>query len=197
MFFKKSTSIFTTITSLLLCSASFSYADDAKITVVETRKIIENSMAHQSILAQVQKKNEEFRDKVQKEEADLKKKYSDLETKKNALSQEAIDKKNEEISKEVAELQKKSYGQHSLLEDSYRNATQSVIDKTSEIVKQQAEQKGYSIVIEKGAVVFSQATLDITDVVLEELNKSMPKVDVKFEEQKQEDKNVEAAKAKK
>lgn len=161
-------------------------AVETKIGFVETRKVIENSVAHVNILDQVQKKNEAFRDAVQKSESDLKKKYQDLETKKNALSQEAIDKKNEEISKEVAELQKKSYSQHSSLEDAYRNATQVVVDKANEIVKKFAEKNGYNAVLEKAAAVYSDLSLEITEVVLEELNKVLPKVEVKFNEEKPE-----------
>ena len=179
MLFKK-TYITLIALSLSLPLCSFVNAADHKMMVVETRKIIESSLAHQDILANVQKKNETYRDEVQLLEADLKKQYQDLETQKNALSQDAIDKKNEAMSKEVAELQKKSYSQHTALEDAYRTATQVLIDKTSEIVKQQAKKNGYSIVIEKGVAVYSDDALDITNSVLDELNKVLPKVAVEF-----------------
>jgi outer membrane protein len=192
MIFKKLAIAIVSLSSILATTA---YGADMKIGFVETRKVIESSMAHTDIMSQVQKKNEEFRDEVQKSEAILKKKYQDLETKKNALSQDAIDKKNEEISKEVAELQKKSYGQHSSLEDAYRNATQLVVDKTNEIVKQHAEKNGYNAILEKAAAVYSDNSLDVTDVVLESLNKSLPKVEVKFNvEEKSEDKKIEQGK---
>lgn len=187
MFFKKFAISLITIASL---SASVASAAETKIGFVETRKVIENSVAHAGILEQVQKKNEAFRDSVQKSEADLKKKYQDLETKKNALSQEAIDKQNEAISKEVAELGKKSYSQHALLEDAYRNATQIVVDQANAIVKKYAEKNNYNAILEKGAAVYSDQSLDITDIVLEELNKAQPKVEVKFEEEKSETKDT-------
>ena len=181
MLFKKSSKLYFVLGMLSVSFANTTYADDQKITVVETRKIIESSTAHNDILKQVQKKNEEFRDEIQKSESELKKKYQELETKKNALSQDAIDKKNDEISKEVAELQKRSYGQHAALEDAYRNATQILVEKTSDIVKTQAQSKGYQIVVEKGAVIYSDKSLDITDSVLEEVNKAIPSIQVKFE----------------
>lgn len=166
--------------SVALLQSSLSYADSKDITVVETRKIIENSLAHKGILSQIQKKNEEFRAQVQKAELSLKKKHQELESQKNALSKEALDKKNDELSKEVAELQKKSYEQHDSLEDAYRNATQTLLDKTSDIVKQSAGKNGHKIVIEKAAVVFAEDTLDITDTVLTELNKQIPNIEVTF-----------------
>jgi Skp family chaperone for outer membrane proteins len=150
------------------------------LLVVDTRKVIETSAAHQDLLAKVQKKNEEFRDLVQQSEAKLKKKYQDLETKKNALSQEALDKKNEEMSKEVAELQKTSYSQHTALEEAYRNATESLIAETKQIVAKQAKEKGYKLVIEKAVVIYSENNLDITEAVLAELNKNKPTVEVTF-----------------
>lgn len=192
MFFKKFAVSVVTIASILAVTAN---AADTKIGFVETRKVIEKSVAHTGILEEVQKKNEAFRDAVQKSEADLKKKYQDLETKKNALSQEVIDKKNEEISKEVAELGKKSYSQHALLEEAYRNSTQIVVDKANEIVKKYAEKNNYNAVLEKGAAVYSDPSLDITEIVLEELNKVQPKVEVKFDEEKVETKEVEKTKS--
>ena len=56
---------------LAVSYTSLTYADDPKITVVETRKIIESSTAHNDILKQVQKKNEQFRDEIQKSESEL------------------------------------------------------------------------------------------------------------------------------
>ena len=191
MSFKKFAISLVTLASISLyttCSA------ETKIGFVETKRLIESSTAHGNILDQVQKKNESFRESVQKSEADLKKKYQDLETKKNALSQEAIDKKNEEISKEVAELQKKSYSQHSSLEEAYRNATQLVVDKANEIVKKYAEKNGYNAVLEKAAAVYSEPSLEVTDVILDELNKTLPKVEVKFEEDTPEAKKAESKK---
>ena len=181
MFFKKFAVSVVTIASIFAVTAN---AAETKIGFVEIRKVIESSTAHANILEQVQKKSEILRDAVQKSEADLKKKYQDLETKKNALSQEAIDKKNEEISKEVAELGKKTYSQHALLEEAYRNAAQIVLEKTNEIVKKHAEKNSYNAVLEKGAAVYSDSSLDITDIVLEELNKTQPKIEVKFDEEK-------------
>ena len=181
MSFRKNFKIPYILGMLAVSYTSLTYADDPKITVVETRKIIESSTAHNDILKQVQKKNEQFRDEIQKSESELKKKYQELETKKNALSQDAIDKKNDEISKEVAELQKRSYGQHTALEDAYRNATQILVEKTSEIVKSQAQSKGYQMVVEKGAVIYSDKSLDITDTILDEVNKALPSIEVKFE----------------
>ncbi len=184
MFIKKLSISLLTISSFM---TTIAYAED-KIAIVETRKVVETSLAYKDISTQIQKKNDEFRDEIQKEETSLKKKYQELETKKNALSQEAIDKKNEAISKEVAELQKRSYNQHSSLEDAYRNSTQVVVDKTMDIVKKQASKKHYNLVIEKAAAVYSDEALDITDVILEELNKALPNVEVKFEEKKEESK---------
>ncbi len=181
MFSKKTFKLYCMLGILAVSFTTLTYADEQKITVVETRRIIESSTAHNDILKQVQKKNEQFRDEIQKSESELKRKYQELETKKNALSQDAIDKKNDEISKEVAELQKRSYGQHTALEDAYRNATQILVDKTSEIVKAQAQSKGYQMVIEKGAIIYSDKSLDITDTILDEVNKTMPSVEVKFE----------------
>ena len=191
MFFKKFAISVVTVASIFAVTAN---AAETKIGFVETRKVIESSTAHANILEQVQKKNETFRDEVQKSEADLKKQYQDLETKKNALSQEAIDKTNEAIGKEVAELQKKSYSQHSSLEDAYRNATQIVVDKANEIVKKHAEKNSYNAILEKAAAVYSDPSLDITDIILEELNKVQPKVEVKFSEEKTDTKQVEKTK---
>jgi Skp family chaperone for outer membrane proteins len=191
MSFKKFAISLVTLASISLYTTCYA---ETKIGFVETKRLIESSTAHANILDQVQKKNESFRESVQKSEADLKKKYQDLETKKNALSQEAIDKKNEEISKEVAELQKKSYSQHSSLEEAYRMATQLVVDKANEIVKKYAEKNGYNAVLEKAAAVYSEQSLEVTDVILDELNKTLPKVEVKFEEDKPEAKKAESKK---
>lgn len=166
-----------------LSSVSFASSDDLKVAVFDRGKIIDSSLAYSEILKQVQKKQEEFKNGIQKSEGELKKKYQDLEAKKNALSEKAMSEKNDEINNEVADLQRRSYEQYRAIEDAHRNATESLFDKTSEIVQSQAKQQGYQLVVDKAAAVYTDTSLDITDKILAELNKTTPTLEVKFVEQ--------------
>ncbi len=179
----------TTIVALAILAAATNFASaqattttgSSNIAVVDTQKIFEKATALQKIKEQLDKKAEEFKKESAKKEDYFKKKFEDLEKQKATLAKEAYDKKSEEIGKEFGDAQKKVQENRQVIDKAYQDAMQQVNDSFTAIISEEAGKKGYKVVLPKLQTLFSDAGVEITDAMIEALNKKLPSVTVKFD----------------
>jgi outer membrane protein len=179
----------TTIVALAILTASITAANaqatpattGVSIAVVDTQKIFEKATALQKIKEQLDKKAEEFKKESAKKEDYFKKKFEDLEKQKATLAKDAYDKKSEEIGKEFGDAQKKVQDNRQVIDKAYTDAMQQVNDSFTAIISEEASKKGYKVVLPKLQTLFSDTGIEITDSMIEALNKKLPSVTVKFD----------------
>lgn len=171
--------------AVIAATTSFAFsaiaADDKPFAaVVDMQKIFEKSTAALKIREQLDKKAEEFKKDSAGKEDYFKKKYDELEKKKSVLSKEAFEKQNNDLSKEFGDAQKKVQDNREALDKAYMEAMQKFETELTEVVKQEATKVGSKVVLPKMHVIYSDPALEITDKVLEGINKKLPDVAVKF-----------------
>jgi outer membrane protein len=151
-------------------------AEASKIGVLNIQRCINESNEGKRISASLQKEIETMQqkyDKAQKELAELQK---EIEKQNLMLSLDAKENKQKEYTKKNREL---TYLNEDLSEEASKaetNAKQRVLQVLDVIIKNIAKQDSYDLIIEASSsgVLFSSNTLDITDQVIKELNKSKP-----------------------
>ncbi len=150
------------------------------IAIIDTQIILEKSTAIQKVKEQLDKKAEEFKNESSTKEAYFKKKYEDLEKQKSVISKEAFEEKNTQLAKEFSDTQKKFQENRNLLDKAYMEAMQEFEKTLTEIVKQEASKSGSKVALPKAQTLYSDSSLDVTNNVLEVLNKKLPNIPVKF-----------------
>jgi outer membrane protein len=150
------------------------------ISIVDTQVILEKSTAIQKVKDQLDKKAEEFKTESSSKEAYFKKKYEDLEKQKSVLSKEAFEQKNNDLAKEFSDTQKKIQENRNSLDKAYMEAMQEFEKTLTDIVKQEASKLGSKVALPKAQTLYSDSSLDITNNVLDILNKKLPIISVKF-----------------
>ncbi len=174
--------------SAIVCFAtSATYASDAevmqtKIGVVDFQKIIESSSAYQDIRSQLDKKTDAFRSNATKIEEKLQKGYQELDSQKSVLSGEAYSKKRKALDKEVETSQEKFHMERLSLDKASSQAMAILEKKLFEIVEENAKIRDLSVVLASSSLIYSHSSLDITDIVVEQLNKKLSSVAVNFED---------------
>lgn len=168
------------LTATLLAVSSTAALAGEMIAIVDTQKVLENSTAVKQIREQIDKKAEEFKKDSTDKESYFKKKYEDLEKQKSVLKKDEFEQKNNDLAKEFGEAQKKVQESRGVLDKGYVDAMQKVTDSFNSIVKEEATKKGVKVVLQKVQTIYSDNSLDITDPVLEALNKKTPKASVSF-----------------
>jgi outer membrane protein len=98
-----------------------------------------------------------------------------------ALNQEARDKAKADAQKTYEEIQQKQQEGNQFKMNAQRNFQQRIanfrqllIEEISKIATDVAKRRGATILFDKGSLIYSDSTYDITDEVIAEINKTRP-----------------------
>lgn len=163
-----------------LSLAASGHGENVKIAIVDLQKIGDESKAVKSVREQADKKWNAAKKEAADKEKELKKKFSELENNKRKLSKDAYDQEEEKLGRETEGFQKKNYEKRMKIERATAEAMAQVEKTINEIIQKKAKQENYTLVLFKMSTVYSNESLDITSGILTELDKVMPKVEVKF-----------------
>lgn len=153
-------------------------ADTAKIGIVDFRKILEESNVGKSGRAEIKKKGEEMGTDLKKKGAELdelKKQYD-----KNAMvtNKDVMDEKERELKIKYMDFQNLEKKYTSDIQKLHNDLLIRLKNDVDVIVDGIGKKEDYQLIIEKNqaGVFYSQASADITDKVIQQLNaKSAPK----------------------
>ena len=146
------------------------------IAVIDVQKIMQESSASKGIT----KSFESLRDSYQKEisalEDKLRKNEDELRKQQTVLSPEALANKRRDFEKQVADVQKTVQNRKRALETSL-NEAMAVVHKTMvEVVADISRERGANLVLARQQFVLVDTQLDVTDAVMERVNKKLPQV---------------------
>ncbi|MBP2291109.1 OmpH family outer membrane protein [Azospirillum rugosum] len=146
------------------------------IAVMDVQKIMQESNASKG----VSKSFESLRDAYQKEVASLEDKLrkSDEELRKQqtVLSQDALAAKRRDFEKQLADVQKTVQNRKRALEGALNEAMGVIHQNMVQIVQDVAKERGANLVLTRQQFVLVDTQLDITDTVMERVNKKLPQV---------------------
>lgn len=178
--FLKNVSLAVLLVAMTVVSDQALAAKTGGVAVVNL-KIIENSLAHKDFREKYQAKEKEYRDEILKLSDALKKKLEENNTLKSKITPEAFEKKNAELRKEEKDAQRFAMEKQYIMEKAKSIFFREIEKETRSVVQQISEEKGYSIVVPKGQTLFSSDVIDISNEVLEKLDKKFPKVEIDIE----------------
>lgn len=148
------------------------------IAVVDKNKVLRESEVAKSIRKQIDAKRKAFeqeakavRDKLKKEEAELKKKRTQLS---GPDFEKAIRKFQDKVVSNDRDFREKAVE----LEKAYRKSIGQVDLALSDVVEEVAKNWGVTLVIRKDQAMYVNSSLDMTSLVMDELNKKMKTIKV-------------------
>ena len=161
---------------VLICS--YSYAEQ-KIVFIDMKYILNNSKAGKGAQDFLKKSFSENQKKLDKKEISLKKEENDLIAKKNILSKEEFSNKTNELRKKVTAYQKE---RREVLENITKlraKARNDLLNKINPIIKNYTTENNISFVVDKKTILVGNKSFDITDLVINKLNKELPSLNLK------------------
>ena len=171
--------------------AAPAFAEDAakpQIAVVNIQQIMKDSTAAKSVREQLEGKQKAFQSDITKKEDALKKEDQELAKQKSVLSKEAFEEKARAFRNKATDVQKEVQSKKALLDGAFERAISDIQKATTDIIADIAKEKGFAIAVPTSQILYADTKLDISAEVLEKLNKKLPKLDVKFESSKSEEK---------
>ena len=144
-----------------------SYAADAqKVAVVDIQKILNDSEAGKKAKADLETLIKSKQAHIDEQGNAIEKMKIDVEKQASVLSVDARKAKEDEIEKLIREYQRMVQDSQAELKKQEGALTEAILKEINVLVKKIGETEGYSIILEKGTVVYSDKRMDITDTVI-------------------------------
>jgi outer membrane protein len=150
-------------------------ADSVKFGAMDLQKVLNESDAGKkakSDLEDLIKSKESIIDEKGKTVEKLK---GELEKQASVLSADAKKKKQDELEKLLREYQRTAQDSQAEVKKKEGELTDTIIKEIREIVEKIGADEGYTLIIEKGIVLYSSKGIDITDTVINKYNESKNK----------------------
>ena len=167
------------LTSILfiffLIIPSYSYSSE-KIVYLDVEKIMQESLAGKSIIAQLKKKRESSISKFKKKEKDIFDKEKKLIAQKNVLSKDDFESKIKELRNEISNYQKERNKTSNNINNLRIKASTKLISKLTPILEEYSKKNSIRIIIQKKQIVMGTKEDDITKDILELVNQKIKNI---------------------
>lgn len=156
----------------------------AYIAVVDYNYVIRESLAAKSVALKLEELRKQYRSDMQLQEQELKEAQEEWNELRTVLDKEALVERRKEFEVKFMTLQQTVQQKKRELDLGFEGAMLQVKRKVTESVAVVAEQVGANLVLSKKSVVIAGRELDITQYVLDDVNKKFPTVEVVLGEEK-------------
>ena len=147
-----------------------------KIVYLDVEKIMQQSTAGKSIIAQIKKKRESSISKFKKKEKDIIDKEKKLIAQKNVLSKEEFETKIIELRKEISNYQKERNKTSNEIARSRVKASTKLISKLTPILEEYSKKNSIRSIVQKKNIVMGKKEDDITKDILELVNQKVKSI---------------------
>ena len=168
---------FFVVTSLfLICTYAFA---EQKIAYIDMKYVLNNSKAGKGAQDFLKKTFEDNQKKFSNMEKSLKKEESDLLAKKNILSKEEFEKKMNALRKKSMDYQTERRSSIDKIASLRSKARKTLLDELKPIIESYINDNDVSLVIDKKNILGGGNNYDVTNVIVEKLNKELPSLNLK------------------
>ena len=149
-----------------------------KIVYLDVEKIMQQSIAGKSIIAQLKKKREILISNFKKKEKEIMDKEKKLIAQKNVLSKEEFESKIIELRKDISNYQKERNKTSNDIARSRVKASTNLINKLTPILEDYSKKNSIRIIVQKKNIVMGKKEDDITKDILELVNQKVKSIKI-------------------
>ena len=155
--------------------------------VIDMKLVLSKSSAFSTLQKEIQKLEKNYKEEIQNEENLLKKEQEKLVAQKSVLSAEEYKEKEDAFKQKVNKIQGKVEKIRRELESAMAKGMQVIQQEAVKHMKEIAIKEGYLLVFDANTTVISADKINISNIVVDKLNKSLPKITVEKTKEKKVD----------
>ena len=155
--------------------------------VIDMKVVLSKSSAFTTLQKEIQKLEKNYKEEIQNEENLLRKEQEKLVAQKSVLSAEEFKEKEDTFKQRVNKIQGKVEKIRRELESAMAKGMQVIQQEAVKHMKEIAKKEGYLLVFDANTTVISADRINISNIVVEKLNKSLPKITVEKKKEKKVD----------
>ena len=152
---------------------------EQKVAYLDMKFVLNNSKAGKGAQDFLQKSFKENQKIFLDKENFLKKEESDLLAQKTILTKEEYQKKSDNLRKKVIDYQSQRRASLEKITTQRAEARQKLLEKLDPIMKTYIKEKDISVIIDRKNVLMGNTNFDITNIIVEKLNKELPSLSIK------------------
>jgi Skp family chaperone for outer membrane proteins len=176
---------FNLILIIILFFANISLADqypNTSIGIIDINRVLTESNAAKDAAKQIEKIQNKSEEDSKKEDELIIKEREKLIEQQSVMAPEAFEVKVADFEKKVQTYQIERQEKLRKLDRMVQAARANILDEVKPIINDYATELGITVILEKNAVVMSADDMDMTDQVIEILNKILPKIKVELKD---------------
>ena len=155
--------------------------------VIDMKVVLSKSLAFSTLQKEIQKLEKNYKEEINNEESLLKKEQEKLVAQKSVLSNEEFKEKEDIFKQKVNKIQGKVEKIRRELESTMAKGMQIIQQEAVKHMKEIAKKEGYLLVFDANTTVISADKINISNIVVDRLNKSLPKINVEKKKEKKVD----------
>ena len=141
-----------------------------KLGFVDLQKALTQVQEGKSAKAKLEKLVTEKQKQFEKMQDDLKRLKDELEAQAAIMKDEVKRQKFQDYQRKLGELQEFAVTNERDLAEEQAKLTKPILDKFEKVVGKIGKDEGYTMILEKSAVVFGSSAVDLTDRLIKECN---------------------------
>jgi outer membrane protein len=163
---KSSTRFFSLFIALFFLPVSLLAADAAKFGSIDVQKVLNESDVGKKAKSDLESLIKTKQSTIDEKGKAIEKMKADLEKQASVLSPEARKTKEDELEKLLREYQRIVQDSQAEIKKKEGEFTDTILKEIRDLIEKMGEEQGYTLIIEKGMVLYSNKGIDITDAVL-------------------------------
>ena len=146
---------------------------DLKLAVVDARRALISSNEGREAEKKLKKMMDRKKKEIEPMEAQLRREEEEFESQKYVLTNRASEERQLELIKQKRDLERHMREAQDDLELEQRKLMQPMVEKVEKALGQLGKEMGFTVILEKSSpgVLYTAETLDITDLLIQRLNK--------------------------
>ena len=156
---------------------NFAYAED-KVVYLDVNLLLSESEVGKYVNSNLKKISDDNNEEYKKFEAELKSDEEKLLTQQNILKKEDYEKKISELRNKFKSFQEKKNNKNNELNLLRNNTGNKILKNINEIMTEYSKKNSISLVITKQSIIIGKTELDVTNDILELLNKKITKLEL-------------------
>jgi len=148
------------------------------LAVVDVQRVLREAKASNQARDEIEARRTGYERDLEAQKTQLQTAQEQLQKQRAVLSPEAMEQRRQELEQRLNDLRRQTEERRSMLQDATNNVMNQLRQEMGGAIAEVMKSKGVELSLPRSAVLVFDNRLDITNDVLETLNKRLPKVDV-------------------
>ena len=156
--------------AILLLGSATAFAEDTKLGFVDMQRALNETDDGKKAKASLKKVFDQKQKELDEQQAALKKDVEDLDKKRTLLPPEQVREKEAELQTRMQKVQQTYLRHQQDLSAKEQEATAKIYERMNKIIAKIATAEGFSMIVDKSALVFAKPHLDLTNELIRRYN---------------------------